>query len=99
MQDGSEEQLFTNLEVMRAKFRKAGYDMPIIVFWNVRGNVNPQSGAPATADDKGVIMLSGFSKSLLTLIMEGDELPTPRDIMLKALSDERYDRLCVVDEN
>jgi hypothetical protein len=93
------EQLFTNLEVMRAKFRKAGYDMPIIVFWNVRGNVNPQSGAPATADDRGVIMVSGFSKSLLTLIMEGDEIPTPRDIMLKALSDERYDRLTVIDEN
>jgi hypothetical protein len=46
-----------------------------------------------------VIMVSGFSKSLLTLIMEGDEIPTPRDIMLKALSDERYDRLTVIDEN
>jgi len=97
MQDGSEEQLFTNLEVMRAKFRKAGYDMPIVVFWNVRGD--GQNAAPATADDKGVIMLSGFSKSLLTLIMEGGDIPTPYDIMLKALSDERYDRLVLVKQD
>lgn len=89
--------IFTNLEVMSGKFRKAGYTMPIIVFWNVRGNTGP-NGAPATATDKGVIMVSGFAKSLLTLIMEGDEsnIPTPVDIMLKALSDPRYDRLTLV---
>lgn len=92
------EQLFTNLEVMRAKFRAAGYDMPIVVFWNVRGNTGRTTGAPATVDDKGVIMLSGFSKSLLTFVMEGDDIPTPYEIMLKALSDERYDRLTVVED-
>lgn len=94
-------EIFTNLEVTKVKYRKAGYDMPIVVFWNVRGNTDSKTGAPATATDHGVIMLSGFSKSLLTLIMEGDEInvPTPQDIMLKALSDERYDRLTVITDN
>lgn len=90
--------IFTNLETMRAKFRSAGYQMPVIVFWNVRGNTDPLTGAPATATESGVIMISGFSKSLLNVIMEGDEItvPTPMDIMLEALSDERYNRLTVV---
>lgn len=90
--------VFTNLEVTRAKFRSAGYDMPIVVFWNVRGNTDSKTGAPALANEQGVIMISGFAKSLLTLIMEGDDIvvPTPTDMMLQALLDERYDRLTVV---
>lgn len=84
----------TNLEVMRTKFKNAGYTMPIIVFWNVRGDTT-SNGVPAKATDQGVVMISGFSKSLLTLILEDDidHIPTPYDMMLKALSDPRYDRL------
>jgi len=84
--------IFTNLEVMRAKFRAAGYEMPVVVFWNVRGNTKSDA-APATADDRGVVMLSGFSKNMIASVLEDTAIPTPYDQMLKVLSDPRYDRM------
>ena len=84
--------IFTNLEVMQAKFRKAGYTMPTVVFWNVRGD-SYGVASPASQSDRGVIMLSGFSKSMVTLLLEGGDMPTPYDIMLKAIGNERYDRM------
>ena len=77
---------------VQAKFRKAGYTMPTVVFWNVRGD-SYGVASPASQSDRGVIMLSGFSKSMITLLLEGVELPTPYDIMLKAIGNERYDRM------
>jgi hypothetical protein len=82
----------TNLEVARAKYLRAGYTLPIIVFWNVRGNTTSGS-SPATHDDRGIIMLSGQSKSLMTALLEGGDVPTPYDMMLKILSDPRYERM------
>lgn len=44
---------------------------PHITFWNLRGDT---TGFPAQADTEGVTMLSGFSPSLLTLILSGENL-------------------------
>jgi hypothetical protein len=86
---------FTNLEVARAKFRSAGYSPPIVVFWNVRGNTG-NTGSPAVHDDRGVIMLSGYSKSMIPSLLDGSDMPTPYDMMLKVLSDPRYDCMTLV---
>lgn len=80
---------FTNLEVAKSKFRTAGYDTPQIVFWNLRGDT--PNAAAATHDERGVTLLSGFSKSMITTILEGGEIPTPYDFMMNVLSDPRYD--------
>lgn len=80
---------FTNLEVAKNKFRAAGYDAPQIVFWNLRGNT--PNAAAATHDERGVTLLSGFSKNMLTAILEGGDVPTPYEFMIKVLSDPRYD--------
>ena len=85
--------MYTNLDAITAKFRNAGYPRPDIVFWNVAGT---STGAPATADERGIIMLSGFCKANINLLLEGDDFPTPREIMMKAINDERYDRLTIV---
>jgi len=45
------------------------FDPPQIIFWNVRGDV---VGYPASADSKGVIMLSGFSPSLMKFVLSGE---------------------------
>ena len=47
------------------------WPVPEITFWNLRGAT---SGFPAEADKSGVRLLSGFSPSLLKLILEGSEL-------------------------
>jgi hypothetical protein len=44
-------------------------DPPQIIFWNVRADT---VGYPAAADDKGVMMLSGFSPALLKFVLSGE---------------------------
>merc|ERR1711998_38193 len=43
---------------------------PQITFWNLRGTT---SGFPASADQPGVKLLSGFSPALLKLVLDGEE--------------------------
>jgi hypothetical protein len=52
----------SNLDVMQRKYASAGIDMPLIIFWNLRG----VSGNLAAAQPmrKNVVMLSGFSVDL-----------------------------------
>merc|ERR1712012_827890 len=47
------------------------WDAPHIIYWNLRGDT---SGFPAQADTPGVTMLSGFSPSLMKLLLDGDPL-------------------------
>lgn len=91
-------------EKMRAAFAAAGYAMPRIVFWNLRGDTRD---FVAAADTPGVDMLSGFSPNLLKLFMAGDwqaaapeaEKPavTPLETLRKCLDAPEYDavrRVC-----
>lgn len=86
----------TNLEDIRKQYSETNdpegipYEMPTIVFWNVSGVFNG-AAAPATMYDQNVIMLSGFSKDLIKVLLNNEEFPTPYEIMVKTLSDSRYD--------
>lgn len=44
---------------------------PHIIYWNLRGNT---TGFPAKADTPGVTMLSGYSPSLMKLLLDGDAM-------------------------
>lgn len=63
---------YTNIERMfrDAGIRKYGTPLtpPTIVFWNVRGSI----GFPAASDQRGVVMLSGFSPALLKFVLSGE---------------------------
>ncbi|KAI3851905.1 hypothetical protein MKW98_019904 [Papaver atlanticum] len=86
----------TDYQVIQNKFREKGYtNVPEIVFWNLR---DPRS-TPVLGQQKGVAMLSGFSKNLLTLFLEGSDFNefTPIRVMEKAISGEEYNKLVVVD--
>lgn len=100
----------TQYEALKRKFAEAGmntvgqeYTPPLVVFWNLRGDTK---GFMAKADTPGVIMLSGFSPSLLTLLIEAKPLQvatekekpkvTPYDAMRAALDNEVYDRIRAV---
>ena len=73
----------TNFDVARSKYRKAGYAMPSVVFWNLNGAAGGRSDAPVKYTDAGVAMLSGYSGELLRLIMDGASM-TPESIMQAA---------------
>jgi len=76
----------TNLEVIREKYKAAGYKMPTIVFWNV----NSYSDTPVKFDDKGVCLVSGCSPSILKTAISG-KVVTPYQLMLDVLNGERYE--------
>jgi hypothetical protein len=76
----------TNLDGIRAKYERAGYKLPMVAFWNVQSRNNQ---VPATADENGVYLLSGFSpeafKQALNLGAKN-----PEELMLEVLNTERY---------
>lgn len=77
----------TNFEAIRAKFARAGYAMPSIVFWylSARGKT-----FEATIHDTNVAMVSGFSPATLKAVLGGDDL-TPMGVVRNAVCIERYD--------
>jgi hypothetical protein len=76
----------TNFEQIQKLYRKAGYEMPSLVFWNVNaigGNV------PIQAHDTGTSLVSGCSPSILKSVLN-DTLITPVDVMNDAVYSDRY---------
>lgn len=76
----------TNFEQIQKLYRKAGYEMPQLVFWNVNaigGNV------PITSHDTGTALVSGCSPSILKSVL-GDKIITPVDVMNDAVYTYRY---------
>ena len=71
----------TNFDGWRQAFKKEGYKLPKIIFWNVAGNVK---GIPATKFDNDVAMISGFSINILDLLTL--ENYTPTNIMIDKLA-------------
>ncbi len=71
-----------------------------ITFWNLRGDTK---GFPINSDTRGVIQISGFSASLVKMILFGDELaqvssdekekkqPTPAEVLNRTLMAKEYD--------
>lgn len=76
------------MEMIRSTYKDSGYDMPDVIFWNVRTSF----GVPAKMSEGGVGLLGGFSPSLMKSVMGG--VADPISIMLRTLSDPMYD--CVV---
>ncbi|TVU08375.1 hypothetical protein EJB05_41778, partial [Eragrostis curvula] len=80
----------TDYEAITRKFAEAGYGavVPEIVFWNLRDS----RSVPVTAQQNGVALVSGFSKNMVKLFLDGDGIVTPR-----AISGPEYDKLVVFD--
>lgn len=85
----------TDYEGIVRKFSEAGYGaaVPEIVFWNLRDS----KAVPVMSGQKGVALVSGFSKNLLKLFLDGGGTFTPRVVMEKAIAGPEYDQLAVFD--
>ncbi|KAG6525883.1 uncharacterized protein LOC122047172 [Zingiber officinale] len=86
----------TDYEAICRKFREAGYEetVPEIVFWNLRDSTS----IPVPSLQKGVALVSGFSKNLVKLFLEGrDGVLNPRTVMETAIAGEEYQKLVVFD--
>jgi hypothetical protein len=75
------------LDVMRDKFKKAGYEMPKLVMWDLRAKEEAQRGSHAKHDEEGVALVSGFSPSIMKAVLALEDVPdfTPFDVMMEAI--------------
>lgn len=95
----------TAYDRIKKKYANYGYELPQIVFWNLRDS----KGVPVTITDEGTALIGGFSGNLLKIFLEGAEFEkewemvkdtpkmTPIDTMRKAIDHERFNVLRVVD--
>ncbi|XP_047339610.1 uncharacterized protein LOC124943095 [Impatiens glandulifera] len=85
----------TDYEVILRKFLENGYgkNVPEIVFWNLRDS----KATPVFGNQKGVALVSGFSKNLMSLFIEEDGELDPENVMLAAISGDEYGKLVVID--
>lgn len=79
----------TNWDEIKLKYQQAGYKMPRVVFWNLRGDTKD---FVVGAEESNVVCLSGFSSDLLRLVVDGESL-TPLQMMFRAIHNPRYDRV------
>jgi hypothetical protein len=74
---------------MVAKFKAHGYELPMIVYWNLQD----KPGFPVDESTPNTFMVSGFSPALMKLFFTGGDVeklmlegaPTPLKMMLKTL--------------
>lgn len=81
-------------KVMDQKFRAAGYKLPKLAFWNV----NSRTGTiPCKFNENGVLLISGFSQNVLSMVMNGKT--DPYDALIEELNKERYASIPLVTFN
>lgn len=81
----------TNFEEIKRKYNNWGYDMPLLVFWNVDSR---QDNVPVSANEQNVLLVSGSSPSIFKTLMSNKSY-TPFDVMLETLNSERYSRISI----
>lgn len=74
----------TVIESCRKKFEALGYTMPRLIFWNV--SVYAHNTIPVQMHPSGVILVSGFSKSIVDMVVSGEVNP---EMALKAELDAK----------
>lgn len=87
------------IKTMRDRFNRAGYEMPILVLWNIDGRVSPM-----TADENGWISVSGYSPTIFKALLSEELLGAedlsfekidPVEAMLITLDSERYEDIII----
>ncbi len=81
----------TMFDLVKTKYNNKGYQLPTIVFWNLRQT----SGFPSTTTENNVIMVSGYNSVLLNAFSEKgvDAFKdiTPFKMVKDILDNPRYD--------
>jgi len=88
----------TMFELIKSEFEEKGYELPQIIFWNLRATTRSHGGGvtvPVRQDASGAALVSGCSGNLLKLFCDGNlqEL-TPSSVLKKAI--ERYSTIVKV---
>jgi hypothetical protein len=69
--------------IAKAKYEAAGYQLPKIVFWNLRAS--EKNAFPVECSSQGIAFVSGFSSDLLKVFLQGIDFE-PLNILTQLLS-------------
>ena len=87
----TEDASVTNFEYAKKLFEDAGYTLPEVIFWNVESRSRQQ---PVNKNEQGVILVSGCTPRLFSMITEGSmSTTTPYQFMIDVLCGERYEKI------
>ncbi len=75
----------TNFENARAMYRRCGYTLPRVVFWNVQSRSRQQ---PVRMNEQGAALVSGCTARIFSQAAQGAADPYTR--MMKVIGGERY---------
>ncbi|MBQ2803355.1 MAG: DUF2828 family protein [Lachnospiraceae bacterium] len=81
-----DEKLF---DMIAARYKKAGYTMPRLIFWNVCGRTDT---IPMVEGESGICLLSGFSQNAMKIAAQKDCI-NPYESLIRTLDTPRYDRV------
>lgn len=77
----------TFMQSIAQRFKNAGYKMPTIIHWRVSARAT--TALPFKQDDRGAIMVSGYSVNILKMVLS--DKTNPMDALLEQLNIPRYD--------
>ena len=77
-----------NFEKIKQLYQDSGYDIPLLVFWNVN---SMQNNVPVKENEKGVVLVSGLSPIIFKMVVEKDY--SPLSFVLKTINKERYEKI------
>lgn len=73
-------------DIMKERYKRAGYELPKIVFWNLKGR---SGNVPVTYNKQGTALISGFSPAIMKSVLACDDM-SPQAIMDKTIMQDRY---------
>lgn len=77
------------IEQVKEDFRKSGYEVPKIIFWNVN---SLKDTFHAQKNDENILLVSGHSPSVFKSILSGKQ-KDPYEYMLEILNRPRYEKI------
>lgn len=77
----------TYIQIFKDKFKARGYELPSVIFWNVR---NKKSVFHTGLNEEGVQLASGCSATVFSTVVESMNI-TPYEAMMRVISNPRYD--------
>jgi hypothetical protein len=76
----------------RELFNRHGYELPIVVWWNVAhraGGYGGDNNFPVTQHATGSALVSGFSPAIVRSVLASKQV-TPWDVMMETINNPRY---------
>lgn len=92
---GGDSSSLTVFETARKMFRDAGFELPTVVFWNLRNS--SKNAFPVSQNESGITLFSGPSPSLLNSLLSGVEISPMSILRDSVLQNARYDSVIYPD--